>query len=61
MTKIVKNHENYTGIFKIFDSRQTFDRLSKMYQNIRHFIFVKGGIISLNYTEVLNCYRNTWP
>ena len=38
-----------------------FDRLSKMYQNIRLSVIGFPGIISRNYTEVRKPYRNAWP
>ena len=56
MSKIIPEFSKFLTVNWLL----TFDRLSKMYQNIWHFTFAKGSIISQKCTEVWKPYRNAW-
>ena len=59
--KFDRKSQNHTGIFDISTVDSAFQHVLKMYQNIRHYNFAKGGTFFQNYTEVWNAYRNAWP
>ena len=57
MSKIIPEFLRFLTVNRL----STFDRLSKMYQNIWHFTFAKGSIILQKCMEVWKPYRNAWP